>query len=165
MLCVALSMRLSPRQVPPASTPLQAHRCARTARSDDSAPPHCCRMPPAGVCMGIDFPLSECLQCVVGDVDCRDSITSFAMQWRLFVSQPFVHPVPACCTTCSGSCSPGYYCPAGSTSATAFNCTAGSFCTGAGTPVPCGPGRWADVGAVSCSLYDAFGIHTALTDA
>jgi hypothetical protein len=52
----------------------------------------------------------------------------------------------------TGNCAAGYYCPSGSTIATAQICPAGSYCTGTGgttTPLPmsCLPGRYCNAGA------------------
>ncbi len=41
--------------------------------------------------------------------------------------------------SCDGACTPGFYCPAGSCTAAAVQCPAGSFCpAGAGAPTACG---------------------------
>jgi hypothetical protein len=47
--------------------------------------------------------------------------------------------------TCSGTCSAGYYCPTGSTSATAYPCPVGYFCpvgTGSSLQNPCAAGQY-----------------------
>lgn len=46
-------------------------------------------------------------------------------------------------TGCPGTCTAGYYCPAGSTTGTAVVCPAGSYCSaGSGSPTPCPAGYY-----------------------
>ncbi len=53
-------------------------------------------------------------------------------------------------SVCSGACSPGWYCPAGSTNATAVQCPAGQYCgLGAGAPQPCAPGFYGNAAGLA----------------
>lgn len=50
-------------------------------------------------------------------------------------------------STCNGACKAGYYCPAGSTSATENYCTIGYYCpSGVGAPLNCGCNAYTDSG-------------------
>lgn len=51
---------------------------------------------------------------------------------------------------CSGYCTAGYYCNAGSNTATQNQCPAGSYCpTGSGSPISCGAGKTSPVRSTS----------------
>lgn len=53
---------------------------------------------------------------------------------------------------CSGTCTAGYACPAGSTTGTVSLCNPGLFSSaGAGSCTPCLPGKYSGQGASSCS--------------
>jgi hypothetical protein len=53
---------------------------------------------------------------------------------------------------CGGGCAPGFFCPAGSLSATAEVCVEGAACPANSTaPATCPRGRWAEARATACS--------------
>lgn len=53
-------------------------------------------------------------------------------------------------SSCSGACAAGYYCPPGSTNATAILCPMGSYCApGSSAPLPCGGGVLANAVALT----------------
>ncbi|MBQ8041967.1 MAG: hypothetical protein IJ273_01410, partial [Alphaproteobacteria bacterium] len=59
-------------------------------------------------------------------------------------------------STCSGTCTAGYYCPAGSTSAKQNDCPAGSYCpAGSGSATACGAGKYSAANASSCGNISA----------
>ena len=53
--------------------------------------------------------------------------------------------------SCSGSCSAGVGCPAGSTANVAGSCPAGSFCAAGAGPVACLSGTYSNGGATACT--------------
>lgn len=61
-----------------------------------------------------------------------------------------VHPTTA---ACSGQCSEGYYCPAGSVNSTAVPCPAGSYCpTGSAVPTLCPAGTYGNTTMLKTAL-------------
>ena len=52
---------------------------------------------------------------------------------------------------CTGTCTAGYFCPAGSSSSTTYRCPAGYYCgAGAANAIPCPAGNWSSMlGAIS----------------